>query len=86
MSRAVLVFTVVPFGLCNTLATFKQLMELVLSGLNCKTCLIYLYDVIVYRNKYYDALNRLELVWQYITEANLKLKPSKPSCVNECHS
>ncbi len=27
-------FTVMPFGLCNALATFEQLSELVLSGLN----------------------------------------------------
>ncbi len=37
-----------PFGLWNAPTTFKWLMELVLSGLNWKICLIYLYDVIVY--------------------------------------
>ncbi len=66
-----------PFGLCNALATFKRLMELVLSGLNWKICLIYLDDVIVYGVNFYDALDRLKTVWQRIREANLKLKPSK---------
>ena len=45
-------FTVMPFGLCNTPATFKRLMELVLSGLNWKICLIYLDDVIVYSGNF----------------------------------
>ncbi len=56
---------------------FERLMELVLSGLNWKICLIYLDDVIVYGENLYDALDRLKTVWQCIREANLKLKPSK---------
>lgn len=36
-----------PFGLCNALAIFEGLMELVLCGLTWKTCLVYLDDVIV---------------------------------------
>ncbi len=70
-------FTVMPFSLCNAPATFKRLMELVLSDLNWKICLIYLVDVIVYGGNFYDALHRLKTVWQRITEENLKLKPSK---------
>ncbi len=70
-------FTVMPFGLCNAPATFERLMELVLSGLNWKMCLIYLEDVIVYGGNFYDLLDRLKTVWQRIREANLKLKPSK---------
>ncbi len=71
-------FTVMPFGLCNPPATFEQLMELVLSGLSWKICLIYLDDVIVYDGNFYDALDRLKEVWQRTLAAhNLKLKPSK---------
>ncbi len=70
-------FTVMPFGLCNAPATFERLMELVLSGLNWKICLIYLDDVIVYGGNLYDTLDRLKIVWEHIREANLKLKPSK---------
>ncbi len=70
-------FMVMPFGLCNAPATFKRLMELVLSGLNWKICLIYLDDVIVYDGNFYDALDRLKIGWQRIREENLKLKPSK---------
>ena len=35
------------FGLCNAPATFERLMERVLKGLHCKTCLEYLDDIIV---------------------------------------
>ncbi len=66
-----------PFGFSNSPATFERLMELVLSGLNWKICLIYLDDVIVYGGNFYDALDRLKIVWQRIREANLKLKPCK---------
>ncbi len=53
-------FTVMPFGLCNAPATFERLMELVLSGLNWKICLIYLDDVIVYGGDFCNALDRLK--------------------------
>ncbi len=52
-------------------------MELVLSVLNWKICLICLDDVIVYGGNFYDALDRLKTVWQRIRDANIKSKPSK---------
>ncbi len=45
-----------------------------LSGLNWKICLIYLDDI---SGNFYDALDRLKMVWQQIPEANFKLKLSK---------
>ncbi len=59
--------TVMPFGLCNAPATLERLiMELILTGLNWKICLIYLDDVIVYRGNFYEALDRPKQVWQRI--------------------
>ena len=66
-----------PFGLCNAPATFERLMELVLSGLNWKTCLIYLDDVIVFGKDFETSLANLKAVWSRMREANLRLKPSK---------
>lgn len=40
-------FTVMPFGLCNTPATYQRLVEGVLAGLAREKCLIYLDDVLV---------------------------------------
>jgi len=40
-------FNVKPFGLCNAPATFERLMEIVLRGLNWKTCLVCLDDIMV---------------------------------------
>ncbi len=70
-------FTVMPFGLCNTPATFDRLMELVLKDLNWKVCLIYLDDIIVYSAGFYPAWDRLKMVWRRLRDANLKLKPTK---------
>ncbi len=75
--QGLFLFIVMPFGLCNAPATFEQLIELVLAGLNWKICLIYLGDVIVYGGNFYDALDRLKQAWQCVRETNLKLKPSK---------
>lgn len=70
-------FKVMPFGLCNAPATFERLMEQVLRGLNWKTCLVYLDDIIV-MGKTFDAhLKNLAEVLQRISSAGLKLSVKK---------
>ena len=70
-------FCTMPFGLCNTPATFERLMELTLSGLTWKCCLVYLDDIIVYGRNFDEALVNLRLVLDRIRRARLKLKTSK---------
>ena len=41
-------FKTMPFGLCNAGATFKQLMDMVMSGLAFEVYLVYRDDVIVF--------------------------------------
>ncbi|XP_053378575.1 uncharacterized protein LOC128548173 [Mercenaria mercenaria] len=70
-------FTVMPFGLCNSPATFERLMERVLAGLTWKQCLVYLDDIIAYSITFDEHLTSLDLIFTRMREANLKLSPEK---------
>ncbi|KAK3102100.1 hypothetical protein FSP39_008757 [Pinctada imbricata] len=66
-----------PFGLCNAPSTFQRCMELILKGLQWKTLLIYLDDVIIYSSDVQSHLDQLDVVLTRLHGAGLKLKPSK---------
>lgn len=70
-------FEVMPFGLCNAPSTFERLMESVLRGLQWQICLVYLDDVIVFSHTFEEHVERLQLIFDRIKEAGLKLKPGK---------
>ena len=70
-------FTCMPFGLCNTLATFHHLMQNTLGKLNLMYCMIYLDDVIIFGRTEEEHLDHLCMVFERFREFNLKLKPSK---------
>jgi len=40
-------FKVIPFGLCNAPATFQQLMDLILAGVQWSHCLVHLDNIIM---------------------------------------
>ena len=63
-----------PFGLCNTPATFKWLRQNCLGKLNLTYCLIYLDDVIVFWKREEEYLHHLCVVFDQFCEHNLKLK------------
>ena len=60
-------FKVMPFGLCNAPATFQRLMDLMLTGLQWSSCLVYLDDIIILGKSFSDHLHNL--VFQRIREA-----------------
>lgn len=70
-------FKVLPFGLTNSPGCFSRMMNLVMSGLNFITCLVYLDDIIVFATDLETHLLRLEQILGRLAAVNLKLKPSK---------
>jgi len=54
-------------------------MDLVLSGLSYEACLVYLDDIIVFGKTFEGQMQRIEMIFQHIHWAKLKLKPSKCS-------
>ena len=70
-------FTVMPFGLANTPATFERLMEQILQGLPWTVCLVYLDDVIVHAKTLADEFENLRTVFRRLRQAGLKLNPRK---------
>ena len=70
-------FVVMPFGLVGAPSTFERCMENVLRHLQWQTCLVYLYDIIVFSRDFPEHLHRLGQVFDRIQAAGLKLKPSK---------
>ena len=76
-------FTVMPFGLCNAPATFQRLMESVLAGVVREKCLIYLDDVLVMGSTFTEHLDNFRVVFTCLSNAGLKLKPTKCKLVHE---
>ena len=72
-----------PFGLCNTPATFQWLMQDCMGELNLIYCLIYLDDLIVFFQTAEEHLHQLHLIFDWLREYNLKLKLSKCSLFKE---
>ena len=77
--RGTFAFNVMPFGRCNAPATFQRLMDCTMRGLQYEVFLIYLDDIIVFSEDIPTHLSRLELIFERLHEAALKLKPSKCS-------
>ena len=70
-------FKVMPFGLCNVPAAFQRLMDLVLSGIQWSSCLVYIDDIVIVGKTVQNHLDNLQLVLDRIKRAGLRLKPSK---------
>ena len=66
-----------PFGLTNVPATFQHLMESCLGEMNLKWCIIYLDDIIVFSKMPEEHIKRLRSVFEKLSAAGLRLKPSK---------
>lgn len=63
------------FGLCNVPSCFERLIERVLDGLQWKTALVYIDDVIVFESTFEEELECLEML--RLRKANLKVSPKE---------
>ena len=70
-------FRVLPMGLVNAPPGFQRMMDVVLSGLQWKNCLVYLDDVIVFSSTFDRHLEHLKEVFDRFRREGLKLKPRK---------
>ncbi|ELR15360.1 pol polyprotein [Acanthamoeba castellanii str. Neff] len=70
-------FTVMPFRLTNTPASFQRDMDIVLSGLNWVSTLVYINDIIVFSVSFKDHLQHLQEVFDQLRTTNMFMKPSK---------
>ena len=70
-------YVTMPMGLCGSPNSFQRCMELVFRGLQWRTLLIYLDDIICFGRTFKETLERLEEVLRRLQGANLKLKPKK---------
>ena len=70
-------YVTMPFGLCNAPSTFERAMELIMKGLQWKTLILYLDDIIVLSSTFDEHIERLDEVLSRLGQAGLKLKPSK---------
>ena len=69
-------FEAVPFGLAKTLAYFQQLISIVLQGCS-DFAMAYLDDIIIFSRNEAEHLEHIEIIFQKLKEAGLKLKESK---------
>ena len=66
-----------PFGLRNAPATFQRAMDIILSTVKWRFCLVYLDDIIVFSASREDHLKHLRTVFQLLREAGATLRLRK---------
>ena len=70
-------FVRMPFGLANAPATFQRTMDVLLTGLNWKMCLVYIDDIMVFSGTFDEHLQHLREVFERLRQSNFTIKLSK---------
>ena len=70
-------FLRMPFGLRNAPATFQRFVDITLSGLTWKVCLVYLDDIIVFSRDTAEHMEHLDAVLHRLYSAGLSLNLKK---------
>lgn len=63
-----------PFGLVNAPVTFQRMLDILLSKYRCKSCLVYLDDIIVFLKNFNNHLSDVQDVLRVIDQGSLSLK------------
>ena len=66
-----------PFGLCNALATFQRVMQVVLAGIEGRGVFVYLDDILIASKSFAEHLVEFGEVFKRLRSAGLRLKPKK---------
>jgi len=66
-----------PFGLVNTPASFQRALDIILSGLRWRKCLVYLEDALVFSRTVDEHIRHLREFSILLEKAGVSLKPSK---------
>jgi len=70
-------FQVLSFGLANAPSMFQRIMDFVLAGLTWECCLVFVDNILVFSSTFDEHVERLGRVFDRLSAAGLKLKPSK---------
>ena len=72
-------FLRMPFGLTNAPSVFQRTMDKILAGLVGKCVMVYIDDIVIYSKNLDDHLAHIQLVFDCLRKAGLRLKPTKCS-------
>uniref|UniRef100_A0A1I8B3U1 RNA-directed DNA polymerase n=1 Tax=Meloidogyne hapla TaxID=6305 RepID=A0A1I8B3U1_MELHA len=70
-------FLVLPFGLCNAVATFQRFMNKLFEDVVNKFVFIYIDDILIASESWEEHIEHLKIIFKRISEAGLKLKIAK---------
>ena len=77
-------FTHMPFRLSNSGYSFCHLMEMCLGDQQFVTLLLYLDDICIFAASIDEMLDCIDLVFKWLEEFNLKIKPKMPFLPAQC--
>ena len=70
-------FSVLPFGLCNSPATFMRVMNKVFGHLYDDCMIAYMDDILIYSKNLDEHMKHLDVVFQLLADNKLFVKPEK---------
>lgn len=70
-------FTLILFGLCDAYTTFQRMLDILLSSHTCRSCPVYLEDVIIFSSSLDDHLRHVDEVFPVLRGVGMNLRLEK---------